>query len=202
MTRFVLVLGLMVGGLATSGVARAQDGGGWNITICHYDSSVGSWNPTTVGRILALIYLWFYDDALPGGTTSSTNTELDANCEPVEEDEAVQLQCPCWDDYTDVELVEAIDEYDPVESYCYVGLYEGVETAVFDYDNSRSWYVQVYDETLSASNCFARFSDTDERELDMSSVDDDGNALFTQDDALACEMELEEYIIPAAALCE
>lgn len=84
---------------------------GPRVDICHFQRAKGSWKLKSQGQRAAATHLENHDDALPGGTTSQTGTDLNANCDEV-------VPCPCegltlmgstWDDSWDTAACLRID---------------------------------------------------------------------------------------------
>lgn len=52
-------------------------------TICHFEEEEGTWKQISVGGNASEAHIANHDDALPGGMTTQTGTQLDADCKRV-----------------------------------------------------------------------------------------------------------------------
>jgi hypothetical protein len=52
------------------------------VAICHFQEDLGTWRAISVGEYASTAHIVQHDDASPGGVTSKTGTQLDANCQP------------------------------------------------------------------------------------------------------------------------
>jgi hypothetical protein len=74
----VAVAALLLVGVGTSTAAPSA-----KVGICHFQEDEGAWTKISVGGDAPAAHLANHDDAVPGGITSVTNTQLDADCQPV-----------------------------------------------------------------------------------------------------------------------
>ena len=63
---------------------------GSHLSICHYQPDNNGWKQLTIGSPAVAKHLTNHDDALPGGTTTQSGLQLDADCAPV------FTSCPCF----------------------------------------------------------------------------------------------------------
>lgn len=88
------VLALLLVGASTP-VAAAPAG---KTDICHFDGVTGTWIRISVSAHAVVAHLTHHNDALPGGPTTITGTQLDQNCQPLPAcQEGQPLQCLCGD---------------------------------------------------------------------------------------------------------
>lgn len=71
------------------------------VDICHFDLDYGAWKLISISDNAVESHFNNHDDGLPDGQTLGTTTLLSDDCEPVEP----LLTCPCWDTYTESEMV-------------------------------------------------------------------------------------------------
>ena len=65
---------------STTGAALA---GGGKTNVCHFQELEGDWKLISIGNPAVAAHLKNHDDALPGGVTSQTLTQLSDQCVPV-----------------------------------------------------------------------------------------------------------------------
>jgi hypothetical protein len=65
----------------SGGFVFDEDG---KIAICHYQQDIGTWTLVKLSLEATLEHLDKHDDAVPGGVTAITKTQLDSNCKKVE----------------------------------------------------------------------------------------------------------------------
>lgn len=84
------------------------------VNVCHWSEDEGSWNKLSIGAPALAAHLRNHDDAVPGGTTSQTSTQLDDDCQAA----AALLTCPCWNTYTQATLAAALNAETVTNSDC------------------------------------------------------------------------------------
>lgn len=84
LSTMVSAVALLLVGVGTATAAPPP-----KVDICHFQEEEGTWKKISVGGDAFTLHLANHDDAVPGGTTSTTDTQLDAECQPV----VVDLSC-------------------------------------------------------------------------------------------------------------
>lgn len=80
----VLLLSAVTAGAALGGEPVSRNVVGRSrVELCHYQPDEGVWKKVSVGGNAAPMHLQNHDDALPGGITSDTGTQLSDDCVPV-----------------------------------------------------------------------------------------------------------------------
>lgn len=75
-------------GLLITMIYAATASAGGKTAICHYSEEEGSWKSVSIGDKAAVAHMNNHDDAVPGGYTTMSGTNLDEEC-------AVKVECPC-----------------------------------------------------------------------------------------------------------
>jgi hypothetical protein len=73
----VVGLALLLVGIGTASAAPPP-----KVDVCHFDEETGAWKKLSIAGPASSAHLAHHDDAVPGGTTSVTGTQLGADCQP------------------------------------------------------------------------------------------------------------------------
>lgn len=71
---------LLVGGLVAILMGKSMAAPPVKVEVCHFDEEAGAWVKIRIPEQAAAKHMEKHDDALPGGATAETATQLDADC--------------------------------------------------------------------------------------------------------------------------
>jgi hypothetical protein len=151
------------------------------VDVCHLDKTSGVWKKVSVADPAVDSHMKNHDDALAGGVTSLSATQLDAECQPVQVN---HLQCPCWSNYTQQQLAAALNAETVTQSEC-LSFNPGATRVRDDDDNVPS----LLAENGTSYDCAMRTSDGFT-----------GVITLTQAQANQCNAELTA-LIPLVSWC-
>ena len=90
MAKPILWMGVVVCAVVLGVVNPGRVAAGNNkVDICHFQEENDSWKLLSLPQSSAAAHLEHHDDAIPGGTTAQSGTDLDAECVKV------AVTCPC-----------------------------------------------------------------------------------------------------------
>ena len=150
------------------------------VDVCHWSEEDGSWKKLSIGEPALAAHLRNHDDAVPGGVTAGTSTQLDEECQAPSR----LLTCPCWNQYTHASLAAALNAETNSNPMCSIN--DPGATAAFDLNDP---IPNALAENGTSTDCLLRLTGSDT-----------GLMQLTQEQANACNAELAA-VIPHLLWC-